>query len=232
MKLSRIVELIEKRVPRNLAIENDFIGLMDSYDLDKEIKNIYITMDLYPKDVSGFDEDDLIITHHKPLFTPEIPTYVLHSNWDVIKGGANEALAEKLTLGVVDVFDKKLGIGRICNCSNTFDELIETVSNEFPFAQIVGNPKKCDRVTVISGFGLKNPEYIKLASRENIDILISGDMTHETGVLANNLGVCLINLGHHFSEVPGLHKLKETLLDLGIDADVIDNGAPWKQLNI
>lgn len=232
MKLSNIVELIEQRIPKDLALENDFIGLMDNYDLNQDIKDVYIIMDIYPKDIPNFDENDLIITHHKPLFTPEIPTYVLHSNWDIIEGGANEALAEKLGLEAIDVFDKDLGIGRICSCNQTFEELSERIIKEFPFSQIVGRPENIDRVAVVSGFGLKNPDYIRLASENRIDVLISGDLTQETGVLANNLGVCLINLGHHFSEVPGLHKLKKTLLELGIHAEVMDNGAPWKQLNI
>lgn len=231
MKLIDIVDLIEEKIPNDLAVENDFIGLANDYDLNQNIENIYIIMDLYPKDLFKFNSNDLIITHHKPLFIPEIPTYVLHSNWDVIEGGANEALAEKLDLEVVDVFDKDLGIGRVCTYKNSFDGLIQRINKEFPFSQIVGVPEKCENIAVVSGFGLKNPNYIKLADERNIDVLISGDLTQETGVLANNLEVCLINLDHYYSEVPGLHKLKETLLDLGINAEVVDNGAPWKELN-
>ena len=53
------------------------------------------------------NENTLIITHHPPLFTPKTPTYTIHSNWDIIDGGANEALANTLKLEVIDYFDKK-----------------------------------------------------------------------------------------------------------------------------
>lgn len=230
MKLSNIIKIIEDEIPKNLAIENDFIGLMDSYNLNQEINNVYIVMNLYPEDISKFKEDDLIITHHKPLFIPKIPTYVLHSNWDVIKGGANEALAEKFNLKVVEIFDEELGIGRICKYNGNLNEFLKTIEDEFPFAQIVGNPKKYDRIAIISGFGLKNPNYIKLANKKNIDILISGDLTQETAVLAKNLDVCLINIDHHYSEVPGLYKLKELLNKNEIHSEIIEK-SPWKNLN-
>ncbi len=232
MKLSQIINLIEKKIPKSLAIENDFIGLMDDYDLNQDIGNIYIMMDLYESDVWSLEYDDLVITHHKPLFIPEIPTYVLHSNWDVIDGGSNDALVEKLGLDVVGVFDEDLGIGRICRLNGSLDDFFATVVEEFPFAQIVGYPESCDRVGVISGFGLKNPGYVELARDEGVGVLVSGDLTHDVGVLANNLGVCLVDIGHHFSEVPGLYCLGEFLLGCGLKCVVVDNGAPWKPLNI
>lgn len=234
MKLIEIIEKIENRIPKKLAIKDDFIGLMDDYDLDQEIVNVYIMMDLYPGDMSKFEYGDLIITHHKPLFTPEIASYVLHSNWDVVDGGSNDALAEKLGLDVVDVFDKDLGIGRICKYRDNkgSGDLFRTIGEEFSFAQIVGCPPDECSVGVISGFGLKNVDYVRLARDEGVGVLISGDLTHEVAVLACNLGVCLVNLGHHFSEVPGLYALGRCLLDEGVDLEVIDEGAPWKPLNI
>lgn len=97
MKLKEIIEFIDKNIPKNLALENDEIGFKKEYNLNQDISSIKIFMDLYPE----FDTqktNTLILTHHPPLFNPKTPTYTIHSNWDIINGGANEALAETLKL--------------------------------------------------------------------------------------------------------------------------------------
>lgn len=103
MKLSEIIDFLDERIPKSLALETDEVGFKKDYDLTRDIESIRIYMDLLPEDDNG--ENLLIITHHPPLFNPETPTYTIHSNWDIIDGGANEALARALNLEVVDYFD-------------------------------------------------------------------------------------------------------------------------------
>ena len=224
MKLYEIIKFLDDEIPRDLALSNDNIGFMGDYDLNQDIKSIKIFMDLYPKD-DNFDENTLIITHHPTLFTPKTPTFTIHSNWDIIKGGANEALADELNLKVVEPFDKKTNIGRICESDYKFNEIKKIILDNFPDANIVNKPKNDElikKVGIISGFGLKNPDYIKMAKENNLDILISGDLTQETAILAINLDLTLIDLGHHNSEVPGLYYLKKILEKLDINCEVID----------
>ena len=224
MKLKDIIEFLESEIPNELAIQGDNIGLQDNYDLDIEINSIEIYMDLFPED-DEFLENTLIITHHPPLFKPKTPTYTIHSNWDIIKGGANEALANTLNLQVIDYFDNKTKIGRICKSDYTFSQLKEIILNSFESPRVVNilnDNDKVNKIGIISGFGLKNPGYIKLAKSKNLDILISGDLTHETAVLAKNLGITLIDLGHHSSEVPGLYELKRIIQKINENCDVID----------
>ena len=224
MKLKDIIEFLEREIPNELAIQGDNIGLQDNYDLDIEINSIEIYMDLFPED-DEFLGNTLIITHHPPLFKPKTPTYTIHSNWDIIKGGANEALANTLNLEVIDYFDDETKIGRICKSDYTFSQLKEIVLNNFESPRIVNslnNIDKVNKIGIISGFGLKNPNYIKLAKSKNLDILISGDLTQETAVLAKNLNIALIDLGHHSSEIPGLHRLKRTIQKINVPCEVID----------
>ena len=224
MKLNEIIKFLDDEIPRDLALSNDNIGFMGDYDLNQDIKSIKIFMDMYPKD-DNFDENTLIITHHPTLFTPKTPTFTIHSNWDIIKGGANEALADELNLKVVEPFDKKTNIGRICESDYKFNEIKKIILDNFPDANIVNKPKNDElikKVGIISGFGLKNQDYIKMAKENNLDILISGDLTQETAILAINLDLTLIDLGHHNSEVPGLYYLKKILEKLDINCEVID----------
>lgn len=224
MKLEEIIEFIDEKVPKSLALDFDEIGFKKEYDLTEDIDSIKIYMDLLPED-DGLYEKTLIITHHPPLFVPKTPTYTVHSNWDIVDGGANEALVDALNLEVSDYFDEKTKIGRICNVNNKFIELKNTILTNFDDVRIVNeldDSKIIRKVGIISGFGLKNPEYIRLAKNKNLDLLISGDLCQETAILAKNLGMTLIDLNHHESEVPGLYKLEKLLSELQINTEVID----------
>ena len=224
MMLKEIIDFIDERIPKSLALKTDEVGFKKDYDLDQEITSIKIYMDLLPEDDGNF-ENTLIITHHPPLFIPETPTYTIHSNWDIIEDGACDSLADTLKLEVIDYFDTDTKIGRICKSDKKFGELKKDILDSFTDVRIVNNldnEKLINAVGVISGFGLKNPEYITLSKTKDLDILISGDLTQETAILAKNLGMTLIDLNHHESEVPGLYALKDVLKELDVDIEVID----------
>lgn len=230
MKLKDIIEFIDKKIPLTLALESDEVGFKKDYNLNQNISSIKICMDMMPQD----DENDntLIITHHPPLFIPKTPTYTIHSNWDIIDGGANDALAKTLNLEVIDYFDPTTNIGRICKTDCRFIELKNNILDKFSDVHIVKNPDDrtiIKKVGIISGFGLKNPEYIRLAKNKNLDILISGDLTQESAILAKHLDLTLIDLKHHESEVPGLYALADLLKELNINIEVIDE-QPIKKL--
>ena len=189
MKLKEIIDFIDEKIPKELALSFDNVGFMGEYDLNSNITSIKVVMDLLPEE-DNFNENTLIITHHPPLFKPKTPTYTVHSNWDIIDGGANEALAEILNLKVIDYFDKLTKIGRICETNYNFKELKKNILDNFDNVRCVNNLKdneKLNKIGIISGFGLKNTDYIKLASQNNIDLIISGDLTHESAIIAKNL---------------------------------------------
>ncbi|AMD16852.1 NIF3 family protein HcgD [Methanobrevibacter sp. YE315] len=224
MKLKEIIEFIDEKIPKLLALDTDKVGFKRDYDLTQEITSIKIYMDLLVED-DEYIENTLIITHHPPLFYPKTPTYTIHSNWDIIDGGANEALAETLKLEVIDYFDSNTNIGRICKSNQKFSELKKNILDNFSNARIVNNlddEKPINKVGIISGFGLKNPEYINLSKSKDLDILISGDLTQQTAIIAKNLGITLIDLNHHESEIPGLYALADILKELDINIEVID----------
>lgn len=233
MKLNEIINFLDNEIPQDLALSNDNVGLMGSYDLTQEITSIKIFMDLYPQD-DDYSSNTLIITHHPPLFTPKTPTFTIHSNWDIIKGGANEALADCLNLKVIESFDKDTDIGRICEANLSYNDLKENILSNFNEFTIVNKPKEDEiikKVAIISGFGLKKSDYIKLAKKNNLDMIISGDLIQETAILAMNLDLTLIDLGHHNSEVPGLCYLKNIIDKLDISCEIIDKAPMGSERN-
>ena len=224
MKLSEIIDFLNEKIPESLALEADETGFKKEYELSQDIESVKIYMDLLPEDDDNC-ENTLIITHHPPLFIPKTPTYTIHSNWDIIDGGANEALAKALNLEVTGYFDKNTKIGRTCEADKKFIELKNNILKNFNNARIVNNlddEKIIEKVGIISGFGLKNPDYIHLAKIKDLDILISGDLTQETAILAKNLGITLIDLTHHESEVPGLYALRDIIKELDVNIEVFD----------
>ena len=228
MKLEEIIEFIDGKIPKSLALDSDEVGFKKDYDLNQDITVIKVYMDLLAEDDAEY-ENTLIITHHPPSFIPKTPTYTIHSNWDIVDGGANDALAKTLNLEVNNYFDTSTNIGRICKSNQKFKDLKKTILENFSDARIVNDmddEKIIRNIGIISGFGLKNPEYVKLAKDKNLEILISGDLT---AILAKNLKITLIDLNHHESEVPGLYALADALSELDINIDVVDK-KPIQQL--
>lgn len=234
MLLKEIINFIDLKIPKNLALKGDNIGFVNQeIDLNQNIEEIVVLMDLTP-DLDNFNNKTLVISHHPPIFSPKTTTYTVHSNWDVIEGGANDALSKVLNLEIINTFDKKLNIGRISKYDSNYLNFENKVKETFPNIniRIVNRPDdeiKINKIATISGFGLKNPNYVQLASDNNINILVSGDLTQESAILAKKLGICLIDLGHHHSEVPGLEKLSKLLSKLELPITLI-NKSPWEDV--
>ncbi len=251
MNAAELFRKIEKILPLNIALEGDKVGFIGTKNPeDIQVKKVLVLMDYVPSSELKFasktlknleinyKDYDLLITHHPPLIKPEIPTYVIHSNWDLITGGACDSLAETLQIKVLDVLDPEAGIGRLGNHINgpiTLEELEDLVMEKLNInciksvktSKFLNNPQiKINKIAIVSGFGL-NPHFIKISHERGADVYISGDLTHPGAILARNLGINLIDVNHHSSEIPGLYDLAQLIEDLGIAVEVFDTGIPW-----
>jgi dinuclear metal center YbgI/SA1388 family protein len=231
MLASELIKLMEQKVPLKLALKDDRVGFIGPGRPEEiEVEKAAIFLDIIPGNYLNELEADLIVCHHPPLFFPPIPTYIIHSNWDIVQGGANDALAESLKIEVTDIFEDETGIGRICKLECTIEEFIEQVAMalDMDHLRIVkGNQRMIEKVAIISGFGL-NKHYIKLASEKDVDLLLSGDLTHPGSILAHKLGITLIDATHQATELPGLIKLCQLISELGVKADLNNMGMPWE----
>lgn len=176
---------------------------------------------------------DLLILHHPPVTEPAIPSYVIHSNWDRINGGACDALAGCLGIDTDSVLDEKTGLGRIGSVRNGPVPLVRFAWEVLGALKIQDlrmvnfrQDRMIERVALVSGFGL-NPGLIRTAYDKGAELFLSGDLTHSGAILAKHLGLVLVDAPHHATEMPGLYRLGKLLSGIGPDIRVSDTGVPW-----
>lgn len=231
MLASELFKILDRKIPPELAVAGDKIGFSGPGDPQEiSVENVGVVLDLPYKLDETLKDSDVVVCHHPPVFKPEIPVYVVHSNWDIVNGGANDALAGCLGLKVLDIFDEKTGIGRICSASTTLKKFMKKVLNVLPtnyLSVVKAGQDEIERVAVVSGFGL-NMKYMELAADWNVDLYISGDLDHRSAVLARKLGVNVLDATHHATEIPGLEKLSELISGLGLETEISNPGVPWE----
>lgn len=228
MLASELFAKLESEVPRELTVTNDIVGFIGPGDPDKlDVKKVLVVLD-YQSETQN-SEFDLVISHHPPLITPKIPTYILHSNWDVVSGGANDALADILNLEVLSHFDETNGIGRLCAADitlNDFHSRATRVLMADHIKMIPGDEEHLRKVAIISGFGL-NPEYITLAYKKGANLILSGDLTHKGAITAKSLGISVIDATHQATEIPGLLKLCQLISKFDCTVEFEYPVFPW-----
>ncbi len=238
MQASSLFRLIDERVPPGLAVPNDLVGYLGKADpAVLQVNSVLMLLDYLPPPVSGINYHayDLLVLHHPPLEPPVIPSFVIHSNWDIVPGGACDALAERLSLIPSGVLDEDSGIGRMCEPASgpvTMGRFVTEVQRVLRISgcrTVMGERDRVLRkIALVSGFGL-NTGYIRLARSREADLLLSGDLTHPGAILAKMLRFPVIDATHHATELPGLYTLKDLLESLGISVRVYDPGVPWNE---
>jgi len=119
MRVSEIVQVMEKLAPRQLAAEWDNVGLQVGHP-ESEVRRILVALDASEAAIARAEEAgcQLLIVHHPLIFKPQahwredsplgrklarlvragLAVYVAHTNLDVAAGGVNDVLAERLEL--------------------------------------------------------------------------------------------------------------------------------------
>ena len=180
---------------------------------------------------------DLLVLHHPPVTEPEIPAYVIHSNWDRLTGGACDALADCLAIDTEGVLDEKTGLGRIGTVRNgpvplvrfAWDVLGKLKTQDIRIVNF-RQDRMIERVALVSGFGL-NTGLIRTAHDRGAELFLSGDLTHSGAILAEHLGLVLVDAPHHATEIPGLYHLGKFLSGIGPAVHVRDTGIPWRMFS-
>ena len=150
-----------------------------------------------------------------------ISSYVIGSGWLCSRDGLNDALIEGLGFKKIgnfmteSDFNQSVAIGRICKP--------EGVKNQSGFVNYVAGKMGLDtvlfsgdlddevkEVLVIAGNSVDMPEIIN-AKNQNLDTLITGELSPEIRLLANEEGINTLELGAFATEEPGMKRLRDVI---------------------
>lgn len=230
--LNDIIGLMEQIAPATLAEEWDNVGLMLGRR-DKEVRKILLALDMTKQSVEQAVKYkvDLIITHHPAIFrklnsmtdavwTQEllltlaengIAVYSAHTNFDIVNGGVNESLAQRLQLTNVTVLDDQSGLGRVGEVAETnLQDFAKFVKQQLQADYVVlGNAgRTVKKVAICGGAGA---DFIQQALAKGADTLVTGDVKYHSAQEAVFSGLNILDAGHQPTELPAMQDLKNRL---------------------
>lgn len=221
MKCSQIIEYLEALSPREYACNWDNVGLMVGSKND-EIDKILIVLDCDDAaiDYAIKNKVSMIVSHHPLIFGSlkkvndesltgrrvlkliqnGITVYSMHTNFD-IKGGMASLAADYIGMENAKVLEPTMeqeGLGR------WGEFLPDTVANwasrvkecfGLPCVNVYGAlEKEVSKVAIAPGSG---KEAVFAAVDLGVELVITGDVGHHTGIDAVALGCAVIDAGHY-----------------------------------
>lgn len=233
--VNELYAYLNEKIPSSLSCDWDNDGLMVAVNCDRKINKILLALDVTENIVSQAKDMgcDTIISHHPLIFKPlsslnisdttarialacannDIAVMSFHTRLDAIKGGVNDVFAE--LIGVRDT--SEFGpdgeeIGRIGDLE------YETNSKELALRikKILGADsirltdanKPVKKVALLGGSG---KDYVIPAKLAGADAFITGEINYNTGVIARDYGISIIEAGHYFTEAPVLNFIKDLI---------------------
>ncbi len=240
MTVQTVFEILNQIAPFDTQMGFDNAGVLIG-SKKKEVRKIGVVLDVTHEAVEYAAQQgiDLIVSHHPVIFSglkaidgdsviyrlikENIGVISAHTNLDAAENGVNQILAQ--TLELTDI--QPLGLpaeptppmGRMGTLKQpmpcqTFAELVNQKLNTR--VKFVNTGKLISNVAVCGGAG---EDFIVPALQAGADALVTADVKHHNFLLANSLGLALIDAGHFETEqvvVPALCKQLEGLVDVPV----------------
>ncbi len=221
MKCCEITKELEKLSPLHFACPWDNVGLMVGSG-DDEINRVLVTLDCDDAAIGRAikEKADLVVSHHPLIFgglqkvndasltgsrvlrliRNHIDVYSMHTNFD-IKGGMASLAGERIGMKEPRILEKSTeteGLGRWdIFAEDTVGNWAEKVKNSFglPNVSVFGDMKR--RVTKVAIAPGSGKEAVSQAVSLGIELIITGDVGHHTGIDAVACGCSVIDAGHY-----------------------------------
>lgn len=230
MKCSELMRVLETYVPSGYAMDWDNVGLLAGRQ-DREIQKIMVALDADKGVVEDAVSQnvDFLLTHHPLIFSPlksitddagtpskiltllenGINCYAMHTNFDVVHMGriVCEALGLKSDGPVETTCTENgipMGIGTVSDFRRpvSVDDFVEKIKKTFDIKQVFvfgDGTKEIRRVAIVPGSGRHMEKEV---SSVGADVFLTGDIGHHEGLDAVDMGITVIDAGHH-----GLEKI-------------------------
>jgi len=243
-KIRDVLRIVDRVVPEALAEKWDNAGLQVGSP-DSEAKGIILSLDA---DIALLDKAqelgaNLVITHHPLFFNPikqlnlgtpvgrvvkravldQVTLYSAHTNLDVVEGGVNDVLADKIGLLNKRPFANLGRIGDIAS-AETLESFAGRVRSDLSLLNmiVVGDlGRKISKIAVCGGSG---GSLVKEAAENGAELFITGDVKYHAAKDGEAYGISILDIGHFASEslvLPAFSCiLKEALEKEGIALDI------------
>lgn len=223
MKLSDIVEMIEKRLPKEWAEQWDNPGLLAG-EQGADVGRIAVALDASPRSVARAAElgCGLLVTHHPIIFRPVrsvvddchagrtllaavksgVALYAAHTNWDSSPEGVNFVLASKLGLENIEPLvspqNGAWGLGAVGDLPravhlSALGELLRERWN-LSSLSLCGDLKRCVRRVALGGGACM--DFWPEARACGVQCFITADVTYHPREEAQEAGLCIAACDH------------------------------------
>ena len=249
MKVRKLYELLEERIPRTLSCEWDNDGLMCCPCGDDQVSKVLVALDVTGEVVEYAKQNgyDLILSHHPLIYkglksfddngyvsskllslvTAGISVMSFHTRLDAVEGGVNDELAIRLGLCDIEpIYCDGIPLGRVGNLTLDMNacDFAKKVKEalDAPFVLLSDAGVRVKRVCVVGGNG---GDLLGEAKRAGADTFVSGRLDYHSMTDAPDQKVQKMNLleaGHFYTENPVCLVLRRFVLDIDstIECDI------------
>ncbi len=248
MKISEVIEILERFAPPTSAEEWDRVGLMIG-DPDRDCSTVSVALDLTSEALEDAIREgaELIVTHHPfiwdaleridtrdargkmiaALIKNGICVYSMHTNLDMAQNGLNATLAK--ALGGKNIRLDEEGCGAVFDTETTLGALAKRTANVLgdDSVLVVGDSgAHISRAYVVTGSG--GSAFLRAMTLA--DVLITGELKHNQYIEAVERGFKLIEFSHYYSEIIAQDVLREALADTGLKIIKAAQSCPFRRL--
>lgn len=230
-----IYDWIDSVAPFCRAADFDNPGLLAG-EREQLVTGVLLTLDLTRRTLEEAGElgASLILTHHPLIFHPVkslsgqdllcqvirqgVAVISAHTNLDVATEGVSRALAGRLRLARVSPLEVTWREGEACGGFGGVGTLENAMEPQefaaFVRRQLGSGVRYCPgalpvkRVAFCGGSG---GSYVEAALQAGAQALVTGDVKHDVFLLADQLGLTLVDAGHFATENPVLEPLARRL---------------------
>ena len=215
--------------------------------VEKQVDMISSHHPLIFKGVKSITTEDFIGRRLFTLISNDICCYAMHTNFDMAENGMGELAAKKLNLLHSRCIVKEatytkengecisVGCGRVGELEEPISlrELCEKVKKQFHIdsLNVYGasnmNTYMVSKIAICPGSG---KDYLKDVLKEQVDVYITGDITHHVGLDGADQGIVILDGGHFGIENIFVEYMESYLnqeLSAGIEVIASENKVPY-----
>lgn len=227
MKVKDIYSYLCTKAPLELQMDFDNSGFLVG-DPEQDVSNILIALDITSEVIAeAIDRNvQLIVSHHPVIWEPmkqvlssdpqqnkiikliknNIAAICMHTNLDIAEGGVNDQLMKLLgakTTGILEYTSAENGCGRIGELASPMElpEFLEYCKKTLKAngLRFYNAGKKVQKIAVMGGSG---GNELPLAWTNGCDTYITSDIKNDVFLLAQEIGINLIDADHFSTENP------------------------------